>query len=385
MRPILRLSRLAATLLVAASSAIASNAAAAQAVGMGGIRGRAYAAAERTPVAYALIRLTTPGDSTGRGRTAISDAEGVFTFSAVVPGTYRLSLERIGYTAEATEPFAVAVGEVVERNLASRPTAVALAPIVATDECRSAADLGRNRQLAALWGEALKAIETSRAFTDGYIYSYEQQQSWSADNDEAPVQTRVSRIVNDPRRRPPTDRDHGGWGNANTLGLHLDVPEGREILDPAFLTTHCLEGAVDQTPEGFELGFRPIRTQRQRIDIRGAVRVDRRTLQVSAIDIEYLEGSTPFMKATVEYQDAMVPGGTVRVAAGMRFVGRPPPRAHLGPVRGQVVFTNYRDLVKVDPEPRSLLTPGPTIAADAAARDVHRDGGAAQRDLGGRR
>jgi hypothetical protein len=350
MPQILRLSRVAATLLAAASASLAPRTSTAQAVGMGSVHGRAYAAAERTPVAYALIRLTLVGDSAGRGRTALSDAEGTFTFAAVVPGTYRLTLERIGYSAEASEPFAVAEGAAVERSLASRPRAVALAPVVATEECRSAADLGRNPQLAALWAEALKAIETSRAFTDGYVYSYEQQQSWSADNDEAPLQTRVSRIVNDPRR-PRPDRDRGGWGRANALYLHLEVPEGREILDPAFLTTHCLEGDVDQTPEGFELGFRPIRARRGRIDIRGAVRVDRRTLQVSAIDLEYLEGTTPFMKATVEYQDAIVPGGTVRVAAGMRFVGRPPPRAYLGPVRGQVMFVNYRDLVKVDAAP----------------------------------
>jgi hypothetical protein len=43
--------------------------------------------------------------------------------------------------------------------------------------------------------------------------------------------------------------------------------------------------------------------------------------------------------------------GTVRVAAGMRFVGSLPSRAFLGPVRGQLVFTNYRDLVKVDAAP----------------------------------
>jgi Carboxypeptidase regulatory-like domain len=351
MRPILRRSELAATLLVAAFASITPRAAAAQVVGMGSVRGRAYAAAERTPVAYALIRLTLAGDSAGRGRTAISDAEGVFTFTTVVPGTYRLTLERIGYTSEVSEPFAVAAGEVVERDLASRPYAVALAAITVTPECRSAADLDGNPELAALWGEALKAIETSRAFTDGYVYTYEQHQSWSADRDEAPLQTQVSRIVNDPRRRPTTNRDHGGWGNATALFLHLDVPEGREILDPAFLTTHCLDGDVEQTPEGFRLGFRPIRTQRRRIDIRGAVRVDRRTLQVTAIDVEYLEGPTPFMKATVEYQDAIVPGGTVRVAAGMRFVGSPPSRAFLDPVRGQLVFTNYRDLVKVDATP----------------------------------
>jgi hypothetical protein len=310
------------------------------------VRGRTYAAADRTPVAYALVRLVRVDDS-GRGRTALSDVQGAFAFAAVAPGAYRLTLERIGYASEASETFAVAAGEVVERTLTSRPHAVALAPIVATPECRSAADLDRNPRLAALWTEALKAIETSRAFSDGYLYSFEQRQYWSADRDEAPMDSLISRVANDPRA-PRPDRARQGWGHADALFLRLDVPDGREILDPAFLVTHCLEGDVSQTEEGFELGFRPVRPRRGRIDIRGAVRVDRRTLQVSAIEIEYMEGPAAFMQATVEYQDATVPGGTVRLPAGMRFTGRPPAHSYLGPVRGQVMFGAYRDLAKLD-------------------------------------
>src|SRR5215210_1549192 len=162
-----RLVRLAALLIAAVWASLAPRDASAQATGE--VHGRAYAAADRAPIAYALIRLSSVGVA-GAGRTALSDQEGAFGFAAVAPGTYRLSLERIGYATEVSEPFAVAAGESVERVLASRPNAIALAPLVATPECRTARDLERNPRLAALWREARKAIETARAFQDAYAY-----------------------------------------------------------------------------------------------------------------------------------------------------------------------------------------------------------------------
>jgi hypothetical protein len=345
MPPTRPLARLAAT-LSAVAAILAAHGAAAQAVGTGDVRGRAYTAAERTPISYALIRLA-PADAPGRGRTAISDAEGGFAFAAVAPGTYRLTLERIGYASETSEPFAVAAGEVVERNLASRPNAIALQPIVATPECRTAADLDRNPQLAALWAEARKGIETTRAFEDGYAYSYEQRQYTATDVPDAPLDSAVSVVVNDPRV-PWRSRDRGGWGRASRFQLRLEVPDGREILDPAFLTTHCLEGDAAQTDEGFELGFRPLRPRGDRIDIRGVMRIDRRTLQVKEIELEYMEGQTAFLQATLVYQDVHVPGGTVRLPAGMTFAGRPPRQVLIRPVSGQLQFVNYSGLVKVD-------------------------------------
>ena len=348
MLPTLRLLR-AATLAAVAATSLAARDAAAQAAGTGGVRGRAYTAAERAAISYALIRLS-PAGAAGPGRTVLSDAQGAFAFAAVAPGTYRLTLERIGYSSESSEPFTVAAGETVERNLASRPTAIALQAIVATPECRTNADLEGNPALAALWREARKAVEASTAFADAYAYSYEQRQYSTTNADDAPVDSLVSRVVNDPRV-PRPNRDRQGWGRASTFQLHLEVPDGREILDPAFLTTHCLEGDPSQTADGFELGFRPVRPRRGRIDIRGVVRVDRRTLNLKEIELEYMEGSTAFMQATVVYQDAAVPGGTIRLPAGMTFVGAPPRGTVLRPVRGQVQFVNYRNLMKVDAAP----------------------------------
>ncbi|MFL5386980.1 MAG: carboxypeptidase-like regulatory domain-containing protein [Longimicrobiaceae bacterium] len=323
---------------------------------MGEVHGHAYAAADRAPIAYALIRLSNVGVA-GAGRTALSDREGAFAFAAVAPGTYRLSLERIGYATEVTEPFTVAAGERVERVLASRPNAIALAPLVASPECRTARDLDRNPRLAALWREARKAIETARAFQDAYAYTYEQRLYWSTNaTPDARVDSSVSRVANDPRL-PWENRDRseytwgwgGGWGWADRLDLHLEVPDGREILDPAFLTTHCLEGGAAQTDEGFELGFRPVRPRRGRIDIRGVMRVDRRTLQVKEIELEYLRERSSFLEATIVYQDVRLPGGTVRLPAGMTFAGRPLREVLRYPVSGQVQFVNYSGLTKVDP------------------------------------
>lgn len=349
MRPALRLARTGATLLCLIAASAGSRTLGAQAAGAGGVRGRAYAAADRTPIAYALIRLS-PAGAAGPARTAITDGEGTFAFAGVRPGTYRLSLERIGYESEATEPFAVAAGETVERALASRPTAIALAPIVATPECRTSTDLGQNARLAALWGEVRKALETSRAFADGYYYTYEQRQYWSSDAESARLDSLVTRVVNDPRL-PNPNRDRRGWGRADLFELHLEIPDGREILDPAFLATHCLEGDVGQTADAMEFGFRPVRTRQRRIDIRGVVRVDPRTLQMKEIELEYLDGGVPFLQGTVVYQDAVVPGGIVRLPMGMTFAGQPPRGVLLRPIHGQVRYVNYSGLVKMDPAP----------------------------------
>jgi hypothetical protein len=318
----------------------------AQAAGAGRVQGSVRLEGERTPVAYALVRLSLEGGG-APVRSALTDEQGAFQFAAVLPGRYRISLERIGLRSEASEVFSVAAGETVERSLVSRPQAVSIPGITATPECRTRTDLTANPRLAALWEEARKGIETTRAFREAYAYAFEQRQYWSPDRDDAPVDSLISRVINDPRR-PPPNRDRRGWGEMSIGRIHLGVPDDREIIDPAFLQTHCLEGTADVSEDAFELSFRPVRPRRGRVDIRGTVHVERSTLQIQKIELEYMDGPDPFMDATIEYVDAIVPGGTLRMQAGVRFRAYPPRSALVGPVRGQVIFTNYSGLVRVD-------------------------------------
>jgi hypothetical protein len=324
----------------------AASRAAAQ--GTGEVRGHVYAAADRAPVAYALVRLV-PVASGAAPRRALTDAGGAFGFAAVAPGTYRLSLERIGFAAEQTDAFAVAAGQTVSRDIGSAPRAVAIQGIVATADCRTGPDLPRDPSLAALWNEARKGVETRRAFDDAYHYEFDARQySTYSEVRGGALDSLVRHVILDPRTR--VDRNRSGWGHVSRTGMMLEIPDGREILDPAFLRSHCLDGGLDEDAGVYTLGFRPQRSRRGRVDIRGELRLDRATLQVKSIEVEWTDAVRVLLQATVEYTDADVPGGTVRLPVGAVFSGRAPDSMHIGDVRGQIFFVNYGNLHRIGEE-----------------------------------
>ncbi|HEX6750545.1 MAG TPA: carboxypeptidase-like regulatory domain-containing protein [Longimicrobium sp.] len=326
--------------------ALVAIASPALAQGTGRVQGRAYASSDRAPVAYALVRLVSVG-SGARPRTVLSDSSGAFAFPDVPAGTYRLSLERIGFAAERTEPFAVPAGGTVRRDLGSVPRAVAIPKLVVTPLCLTGADVAQDSALAALLAEAQKGIETRRAFDAAYRYEFNTAQ-WFARGGSRPknVQWEVSHVVMDPRTR--VDREREGWGTASMLGMSLEIPDGREILEPEFLATHCIEASEDSAAGVYTLGFRPVRTRPRHVDIRGVLRMSRRTLEMETIQVEWLRWTTPLLKATVEYRDAYVPGGVVRLPIGAMFSGRPPPPVKSGRITGEIHFQEFGGLVRAD-------------------------------------
>lgn len=331
--------------VMAALGLVLSCAGHAAAQGTATVRGRVFGAADRAPVSYALVRLA-PAGSDAAGRTALTDASGAFVFAGVAPGTYRLRLERIGFAAEATDAFTIAAGETVERDIRSAPRAVAIPGIVATADCPTAENLSRYPALATLWNEAVKAVETRRAFDDAYHYEFDMRQysSYSERNGGA-LDSVVRHVTMDPRSR--VDRNRAGWGRVSPQRMTLEIPDGHEILDPEFLRTHCLDGGLDEEANVYTIGFRPRQARRRRVDIRGEVRLDRATLQVNSIEVEWTDAARTLLEATVEFTDATVPGGTVRLPLGAIFSGHAPENMHLGEVRGQVRFVNYGNLFPV--------------------------------------
>ncbi|HEX6750546.1 MAG TPA: carboxypeptidase-like regulatory domain-containing protein [Longimicrobium sp.] len=330
-------------LLLAVAIAHAGRAAAQ--VGMGGVHGRALAAASRAPVAYALVRLIPVGFNVPV-RSTLTDGQGGFAFIAVIPGTYRLRLERVGYSAEQTEAFAVAADQRVERIIRSVPRAIAIAPIVATSGCRTDVNLQNDPALATLWNEAVKGMELRRAFDDQYRYEFDQNQyhTMSLQNSGAPDSLK-RHVTLDPRTR--MNRNREGWGQVRPNSMTLEVPDGREILDPAFLRLHCLDAGLDEAAGVYTIGFRPRRERRGHVDIRGELRLDRRTFQVTSLQVEWTDVTHVLLEATVEFGDAEVPGGTVRMPVIAFFSGHAPESMNLGEIRGEVQFVNYGNLQKV--------------------------------------
>jgi protocatechuate 3,4-dioxygenase beta subunit len=315
------------------------------------VGGRVVGAGDGAPVAYALVRLQ-PEEPELLTRTTLSGEDGAFHFPGVAPGRYRLSLERIGFSAESTEPFAVEEGGAVEWTLRSAARPIVIQGITARAACYTGAELERDAELASLWREAQKGIETKRAFDGAYRYTYETHQYLNLHphrrRDPPLLDTLVERIVNDPAL--PV-RHEGGYGFARADTLRLDLPDGRVILDPAFLSTHCLESGFETSDDGtaWELSFRPVRPQRGRIDIRGTVRVDRRTFQLHSMTLEYLDGTRSFARVEILHQDAKVPGGTLRFPVVAFIDARPIGRLRrvFRHIDGRLVYANYGNLERV--------------------------------------
>jgi hypothetical protein len=235
----------------------------------------------------------------------------------------------------------------VERDFGSAPKAVMIPKIVVTPLCLTSATLAQDSAVAALLAEAQKGVETRRAFDAAYHYEFNTAQ-WFARGGEQPknVQWEMSHVVMDPRTR--VDREREGWGTASMLGMSLEVPDGREILDEDFLRTHCIEAAEDPAAGVYAISFRPVEMRRGRVDIRGVLRMDRTTLQMQNIQVEWLRWRMPLLKATVEYRDAYVPGGVVRLPVGAMFSGRPPPPVKAGRINGEIRFQEFGGLARVD-------------------------------------
>lgn len=96
---------------------------AARAQETGRIRGTVVAATGE-PLQGATVRL---GDS---GRTAVTDAQGGFSFGGLAAGSYTLAAERIGYRP-ATSTVAVAAGRIAEVRIELQAGAVALQGVTA--------------------------------------------------------------------------------------------------------------------------------------------------------------------------------------------------------------------------------------------------------------
>ncbi len=320
----------------------------------GTIRGSVLSDGDRRPVAFALVVLVGSQDGAAR-RTALSDSTGAYRFAGLEPGSYRLLLERIGFARQVSPALRVAEGATVTHDFVGRARPLVLEGITARAGCFTADALARDTVLAALWEEARKGVETRRALDRRYRYAFDLWQRTETQllgrGGGGIRRDSVGRtVLNDPdsaavydRRR--RERRARGYGVESRRGLDLELPEEKELLDPEFLRTHCLESGFEQEDGAYVLYFRPVRPARGRIDLQGQIRVDARDFQVRSLTFEYVRGrGKPFMTATLTYGDVHFPDGTIRMPVSGEFRGRPQGalRRSVGLVRGTVAYRNFR-------------------------------------------
>ena len=316
---------------------------------LGVVEGRVIAAEGEEPIPYGLV-LLLPNTAEAPLQSVLSGADGRFRFTGVPPGVYRLRLDRIGFVSTPTPPFELGPGEVGLHTLTSTARPVELPGILVRlgpTGCYTAARLAQHPELHALWQEAQKGVAIRRGFEQQYVYRYAFHQVSSTDfrrrhRTEVRHDTVVNLIQNDPASAQ-TDRGKRNYATPTGQGLALRLPSEGELLAPEFLRRHCVESDLQLSDGAWELRFRPVRTQRSRIDLRGSIRVDKETLQVRGLVLEYVQGREPFFRAEIEYADVPLSGGVLRLPVSGSFTAQPTRgmRSAIERVQGVINFLDY--------------------------------------------
>jgi len=310
------LAAVAAALLVFASAA-PPPAAAQEAHGTA--EGVARDARDGTPLPLLLVRLLPTGPG-AVPRGVVTDAEGRFRFEGVPAGEYRLQVEQIGYERTQSPVLRVRAGQTLFHEIRGSARPVQLEGVtVHGGRCLTADQLASDGDLSALWNEAKKGVETRRAFNLQYRYTRIMRQDIRArwrirgTTRTEKVDTFVNKpdsvLVREQRRRARLR------ANGYMDGGYLTLPSETDLLDDEFLRDHCLEPSFDEVEGAFVLRFRPVRTRRDGVGIRGVITVDAQSYLIRRLDFDYLRGDRPFGASYVVYEDLAVAGSTLRLPA----------------------------------------------------------------------
>jgi hypothetical protein len=284
----------------------------------GAAEGVARDAADGAPLPLLLVRLLPAGQGTARG--VVTDAQGRFRFEGVPAGEYRLQVEQIGFERTQSPVLRVRPGETLFHELRGSARPVLLEAVtVQGGRCLTADQLASDPDLAALWNEAKKGVETRRAFNLQYRYTRVMRQDirarWRIRGTTRTM--KVDTFVNKPdsvllreQRRRARLRAHGYMD-----GGYLTLPLETDLLDDEFLRDHCLEPSFDEVEGAYVLRFRPVRPRREGVGIRGVITVDAQSYLIRRLDFEYLRGDRPFGSTYVVYEDRNVAGSTLRLPA----------------------------------------------------------------------
>ena len=327
----------------AASDAIAQKAA---------VEGVARAEEGGAPVQFALVRLVRadssrlPSDNPPQG---ITNASGRYRFDGVEAGRYRVQLLRIGFRPVLSDAVQVAADETVqlEFRVASQPVLLPAVTVTAR-VCVTTRELMKHPQIQTLWQQARDGASVRTELMARFRYNvlqHEESYELKADGPTAPGMIDQP-YVSDPKwavrnaarnRAQRLSRGYYGPSKDSLDGFY--VPNELDVLHEDFLKAHCLVPAVARGVGEVGLRFRPLRTRRNFLDIRGTIWLDSATYLARRIELEYVDGEESRGTFRADFGDVAVDGGTLRMPVGGAFTMRPSRKNPAKRTEGKVTVT----------------------------------------------
>lgn len=256
------------------------------------VQGRVVEAGTGVPVQGAIVVLLDAGG--GRAAATLSDAAGAYRVTGRAAGTYRLRVERVGYTATTSAPVVLAAGETVQRELLADVRRVVLDSVVATGSARRCAgELLNGAQAATLWDEARKAVQSSRLAAEGGNYRF------VTETREREVSLSGGQLLNESSQRHTSiglpfrlltadELVHGAYMTMSRGVVTMYGVDAQAILSNTFLQHHCFgmrSGGPDR-PGLVGLEFVPLEGRVQP-DIHGVLWIDRASAELRYVEYGY--------------------------------------------------------------------------------------------------
>jgi len=252
------------------------------------------------PVAGAVVRLLRGDTVLAQGLT--SDA-GRITLRAPSPGRYALRASRIGYAVGGTTPIELAAGQTLAVELAVAWQQILL-PEITVDAKSPCGKATAERGLAAtLWEQIRQALTaTSLSERSGLtLHSQSVDRSLSASGAIRDEQISVARLTGSRPfvPLPPEELAEFGYVRADADSVVYHAPDAELLLSEPFVATHCFGVRPGLRADSLNVGltFEPLKARRV-ADIRGVLWVDRRTLELRALEFHYLSSGGSVLESS---------------------------------------------------------------------------------------
>lgn len=240
------------------------------------------------PTAGAIVRLLRDTTVVMQG---LADAVGRIVFQAPGPGWYRLKADRIGFPGSFSEPFPLATGETLRRDLVMPARRVELPAIEVRGESRCGRGAG-DPLAVTLWDEIQKAL------TANVLTQRAQQLDLQVDQFERDVdldgRTLPERVVHSGRTRgapfatiPASTLAAEGFVSVVRDTTVFNAPDAVLLLSTEFVATHCFGAVSRQKDSLVGLTFRPA-PDRKVPDVRGTLWVHRGSSELRFLEYRYV-------------------------------------------------------------------------------------------------
>ncbi len=241
----------------------------------------------RLPVAGAIVRLLRNDSVVVQ---VLSGAAGQALLPAAEASTYRIRVDRIGYSGFVTGPFELAAGAPFRMELLLPSQVITLPEIVVRTTTACDGQRGEGEAAAALWEEIRKAL-TANVLTQRtgavelLLREFEREVSLTG----RPVREWVYRLTR--TTRPP----FGSLAASNLVRVGFvynqgdsavfAAPDANLLLSDEFVKSHCFSAVAGQ-PNQVGLHFEPLRS-RQVPEVAGTLWVNRLTGELRFLEFEY--------------------------------------------------------------------------------------------------